>query len=127
VTGVQTCALPIYEGHLRQIAFFIRQHPNKDGNSDAVGNETRFIVEAEMSALGTMQLDGLAGTRSLDLVLRTQEPLPAEWQSDLLALFEDVTSAGGLRAQLRFQATKHFPVMPREENRAASQSTNLFV
>ena len=115
------------EGSLRQIAFFVCRPSDKEKNSGGNNGETRFVVEAELSALGALQLDGVAGAGALNLVLRTKAALPDDWQADLLQLFENVTSAGGLRGRLRFNVALRFPVAPLEENRAASQGTDLFV
>lgn len=115
------------EGALRQLAFFIRRRSDEETAPGNAKDETRFIVEAELSTLGALQIDGVAGAGSLNLALRTKTPLPADWQTDLLSLYEDVTSAGGLRGRLQFNVAARFPVSPREENHAASQSTDLFV
>lgn len=107
--------VPLLDGSdLRQVRFFERRkkrdepHRKRDGSA-------RFVVECEHSQLGALQLDGLMHEQRLDLIIRSQDPLPAEMERDILVLFGQTCTGINLNGQLFFQSVPVFPVNPADE------------
>jgi hypothetical protein len=81
-----------------------------DGKGQAGKAPTRFLLDLELSALGRIQLDGLAQPPRFDVILRTPQALPDTVRNDLRLLFTDVTSARGLTGSVAFQVAP--PIVP---------------
>jgi hypothetical protein len=104
--------LPVMDdGQLHQLRIYERQHR---GGQQGGGAQTgsRFVVEVEMSRLGTMQLDGLVQPKRFDLMLRSRQALPEAMRRDIAALFAEARSAAGFAGEIGFQQTAVFPVNP---------------
>ena len=71
-------------------------------------DRTRFLIEMEFSKIGRLQLDGLVQrpTHRLDLIVRTDLPLPEILRRELLATYTDTVSAIGFVGHLLFQTNK---------------------
>lgn len=93
--GWQTTAVPIADGQrITEIRIHTqRRRKNHDGNEEA--NGSRFVIEATLSALGPLQLDGLVRMRRFDLIVRTARALPDEMRRDIETLFATSLSASG--------------------------------
>ena len=72
----------------------------------------RFVIEAELSRLGALQLDGLVRGNRLDLVLRTHAALPQSLRDDASALFRQASAAAGYRGDIVFATAPIFAVDP---------------
>jgi hypothetical protein len=72
-----------------------KSHQRKDG--------IRFVVEAELTTLGTLQLDGVFNKPQFDLVVRTGASLPAPVRGDIIEIFGDALLATSLKGALSFQ------------------------
>jgi len=83
--------------------------PRRDAEAEAGDGEpgTRFVLDARLTTLGRLQLDGLIRrkARQFDLFLRTEQPLPGEQQSDIRILFAEALAITGYRGRLVFQYT----------------------
>jgi hypothetical protein len=79
---------------------------------DGAEGDARFILEAEMSRLGALQLDGMVRGKRLDLVLRSHAPLAPELRQEAEALFHRVSDANGLHGDIVFATAALFAVAP---------------
>ncbi len=99
------------------INFYVQQQPQQRADhhqrDDAPApagtvKQTRFIVDMQLSRLGTTQLEGLSRARQLDLTLRTHTAFPLALQSELTARYAEIASATGLVGTLQFGAGRWF-------------------
>lgn len=130
--GWHTLPIPVFaEGALSRIQLHLRRYKASDGQDgngsrDADGGSVRFVVEAEPSATGPVQLDGLvrrpldAAPPALDLIVRSQMPLAPEIRSDILGLFTNSLAVTGLRGALVFQGGMNWVKVARDRASAAS-------
>jgi len=99
--------VPLSTGEqLEQIRMLMRQHDDsQDDEND--GSGTRFIIDVELSRLGRLQLDGLArdGGKKLDLIIRSEAPLPDKMTNDIRDIFQEVAELTGLTGSVNFQST----------------------
>lgn len=101
----QTLILPLHDGErLQQIRMYLRRQPRKDKNGRQESS-TRFMIEAELSKFGPLQLDGLISKPQFDLVVRTRTPLPQAVRGDIVEIFSDALLATKLTGAVSFQAT----------------------
>ncbi|RKQ73831.1 hypothetical protein BCL74_1623 [Oceanibaculum indicum] len=105
--------IPLFDGRdLQQIRLFMRD-PTEEGDGNAEGGSGhRFLIDLDLSKLGALQLDGLARTERLDLIVRTHRALPRDIKAEIVRLFEETAERVGLKGQVSFQATPHFPPLP---------------
>lgn len=98
------------EGELQSVRLLIRRRSGGDEPGQAArGNEARFVVEVGLSRIGRLQLDGLVGSRGeggkrLDLIVRTERPLPAQIRRDIREVFREAGALTGLRGEIGFRA-----------------------
>jgi hypothetical protein len=103
------------EGRIERVNLITRREGDGDdeakNKSGGRGQGTRFLINLDLSRLGSMQLDGMfvKGTRAFDMMVRTKEPLPENIRRDLSGLFADSNAAMGLKGTLSFQVVKAFP------------------
>ncbi len=105
--------IPLFDGRdLQQIRLFMRD-PTEEGEGGKDGaSGHRFLIDLDLSKLGALQLDGLARTERLDLIVRTHRALPRDIKAEIVRLFEETAERVGLKGQVSFQATPHFPPLP---------------
>lgn len=103
------------DGQVDQIRLYTRNRP-EDGGGDKKGDGSpeakRFVIEADFSRLGPVQLDGLAREKNVDLRVRTQRALEAEARDEIRALFADTVSALGLSGRVEFTVVPRFDIVP---------------
>lgn len=104
----------LHDGFLQQIRLYLRERLD-DGESDDNSLGTRFVIEASLSHLGDIQLDGLVRRNRFDLMVRTQEPLPRIMRTDIAALFNNANEEFGVQGRINFQVQPRFPVDPVDE------------
>jgi hypothetical protein len=103
--GWQTLLLPVFDGDkLRQIRMSMRRS-RKDENG-GMKEGARFIIEAELSKLGPLQLDGLVRLPNFDLAVRTQDNLPPEIRANIVEIFNDAMQATRLTGTVAFQVAR---------------------
>lgn len=102
--------LPLIFGSAVEPAkLFIRKEADEEGTSaiNKTGGGHRFLLNLHFSELGDMQFDGFiknaAGSKSFDLVMRSELPLEGEINTAIRQIFEDAIGATGLRGQIIFQ------------------------
>lgn len=96
----------LHGSELDRIQLLLRDRDAGDDDDDHEKDGTRFVVDLNLSRLGHLQIDGLVGDRHkrLDMVLRTDEPLPAHMREDIRRLFTDALDVTGLEGSVGFQA-----------------------
>ncbi len=107
-------------GELQQARLFVKRDRKESGGKSAKKNDdTRFVVEMELSQLGEMQMDGFVRKSGadvqFDLVIRSLTPLSNEIQQDILQIYNSTGELTGYKGSLAFQMVKDFPVNPMEE------------
>ena len=107
-------------GELQQVRAFVkRDRKDKNEETPEGGEDTRFVLEMELSQLGEMQMDGLVQRSGqnlqFDLMIRSHHPLPSALQTDIQDIFQSTAELTGYRGQIMFQAIKSFPVNPMED------------
>ena len=112
-------SLPLMNGNqVDEIRLYTRDRPKDEENGNGGGKKEeakRFVVEASFSHLGPIQLDGLSRDKKVDVVVRSQRPLPPEARDDIRGLFADTVSALGLSGQVDFSVVSHFDLVPNED------------
>lgn len=118
----QTLFFPIaVEGELQQVRMFTKRERKQqgEGRNAKPEEDTRFIVEMELSQLGAMQMDGFIRQQpeklQFDLMVRTTKPLADEVQQDIQAIYQSTAELTGYVGTLQFQSAKAFPVRPMED------------
>lgn len=118
----QTMFFPIaVEGELQQVRWFTKRDrkPSDSRTGAPEEDDTRFVVEMELTQLGQMQMDGFIrrqlGNMQFDLVVRSSKPLPQDVQGDILQIYQSTGELTGYRGNLVFQAGKTFPVTPMDD------------
>lgn len=111
-------------GEMSQLRFYKRR--KRESDAKKASEDSRFIVEADLSALGGLQLDGLVqhqkqGTR-FDLVIRSHDGLPETIQHDIISIYRAASEATGYFGIINFEQTEHFPIHPLEDILAQQHS-----
>lgn len=102
----RVATVPIQNGaEIEQARLYTRTH-EEEPEEDEGGAGTRFVVDVELSKLGRLQLDGLVreNNKRLDLIVRTEEPLPGEMRDHIRAIFKDAAELTGLHGGVGFQS-----------------------
>jgi hypothetical protein len=118
----QALFFPVAVGvELHQVRLFVkrdrnRQSPTQPGkNSD----DTRFVIELDLSQMGGMQMDGFVRREGsdiqFDLIIRSAKPLDDDFQKNILQIYTDTGELTGYKGSIVFQQGKEFPVNPMEE------------
>lgn len=135
VNGWQTLSLPLLDSQseLHSIQLFIREpytkqqgedHQNQSGESPS--NETRFMVELHVEPMGEMQLDGLyhiihdRSTNHLDLIIRSQYPMEADYQQGIIELYSNFMEISGMSGSLKIEQQFPFYFSPLKNNASDS-------
>ncbi len=117
----QSAFIPILAaGELQQLRAFIKREKKKDEQGKPTGEEdTRFVLEMDLSQLGALQMDGLVKRREeklqFDLMIRSRWPLPTELEKDIESIYQNTAELTGYHGQLKFQTSAGFPIHPLEE------------
>ena len=104
-------AIPIpmlHDGALQQLRLYLRRPPAGAKRDEAEG--MRFVVEAALSHIGPIQLDGLVRGPRLDLVVRTAQELPELVRNDIADIFDEARSLVREPGRISFNVTQPFPV-----------------
>lgn len=98
------------DGDIERIRMLMRDDENTDDDEKDKGG-SRFVIDLNLSRLGHMQLDGLVGNQGkrLDLVVRSDTPLPSVMKTDIRELYAHAIEVTGLDGSVGFQAAPaHF-------------------
>lgn len=103
---MQTLTLHVHgEGH----------NANTGGEQSAAPNHVRFLIDVRMSRLGQIQLDGLVRPKKLDMIVRSESPLPPGLPQDLRHTYLSTIEAIGFTGGLSFQTGRQHWLSPRKE------------
>jgi hypothetical protein len=117
----QTLFFPLaVHGQVEQVRFFLkRDKKQKNDREGTTEDDTRFIVELDLSQMGELQLDGFVrkDPKSLefDLYVRTRTQLDDAIRHDIFTIYNQMAELTGYKGQLAFQTVQEFPVRPLEE------------
>ncbi len=121
----QSLFFPIaVNGELQQLRLFVKRDRKQNENDGKRENEedTRFVLEMDLSQLGEMQMDGFVRRNSsnteniqFDLIIRSHNELTQATQKDILNIYNDMGEMTGYKGSIMFQTLKDFPVNPMEE------------
>ncbi len=97
------------QGQIHQIRIAQRDHQNeeKDGKDEP---GVRFVIDLELSRLGSLQLDGLAKdkARKFELIMRSKSALPGYVRKQIHEIFENGMQTIGFDGKISFQVTPRF-------------------
>lgn len=108
-------------GEVPMLRFFTKREkpPSSKQAAKPSPQETRFVVELQLSQLGELQLDGFVRRAQkqlqFDMAIRSHTPLPEDMQKEILAIYTRTGEATGYLGQIVFQPVKEFPVNPMHE------------
>ena len=105
---------------MQQVRLFVkRDRKNQPGSPQEKSEDTRFVLEVDLSQLGELQLDGFVRTQprevQFDMVIRSLLPLSKEIQQDILSIYDASGAIAGFRGGLSFQHVREFPVSPMQD------------
>lgn len=110
--------LPIFDGRQLQYAqFYFKNHGDE---ADEQNRGQRFMIEADLSNLGALQLDGFVRNDHFDLVLRSKREIPDNVAQDIRTIFLDYMELSGWQGRITFQQAAEFPIHPSAESTMAS-------
>ena len=112
----RTAVVPFFNGaNLEPVQMHLRGGKSQKGDKGGDGG-SRFIIDLQLSNLGRFQLDGFikerGDSKNLDLIVRTDDPLPRRMRHDINRIFTDFTDATGLHGGISFQAHAQFVDVP---------------
>lgn len=102
------------EEGLDEMRFMLRKS-EEDGKGGDAEAGTRFMIEVNLSRLGPIQFDGLTRRKHLDLVVRTQQPMPDAMHEDIRAIFGNTISALGFSGTITLRTVEKFDISPVEQ------------
>lgn len=109
----------VVAGELQQVRLFTKRDKKKETGQNKKGDDTRFVLEVDLSQLGEMQMDGFVRKREreihFDLIIRSHKELSEEIQRDILGIYNSTGELTGFSGTVMFQAVPEFPVNPLEE------------
>ena len=117
----QTLFFPLaVNGEIQQLRFFLkRDRKQKDNERQNNGDDTRFIIELDLSQMGELQLDGFVRKDpeklEFDLYIRSRTQLDPSLQQDIFSIYNKMAELTGFKGQLAFQTVQEFPVKPMDE------------
>lgn len=106
----QVLTVPLLSGAaVEPLRLYVRR---RGAAPDTPEDGARFVLEAELSRLGAMQLDGMVRGRRLDVVLRTHTPLPPDLRAEAAGVFRSSSAAHGLAGDIVFATAATFTIAP---------------
>jgi hypothetical protein len=106
----QVLTVPLMSGAaVEPLRLYMRR---RGGAAETAEDGSRFILEAELSRLGALQLDGMVRGRRLDVVLRSHTPLPAELREEATTVFRSSSAAHGFTGDIVFATAATFTIAP---------------
>ncbi len=99
--------VPFYNGaELEQIRMLTRRHGGEGEDGEEQEN-TRFIIDVDLTKLGRLQLDGLLKNKGkhMDLIVRTENRLPEKMQNGIRGIFQEASDLTGVKGGVSFQAS----------------------
>jgi hypothetical protein len=98
----------------------------QQGGSAGTSNEsakTRFLIDLNMTRLGAMQMDGLSQSKKLDMIVRSERPLPDDLPDELRGLYISTLGAVGYTGSINFQTGRRNWLVVQREAKIAGVTT----
>ena len=118
------------DGRIERIELITRREEPQDDDAKKqnAGGGTRFVINLDLSNLGSMQMDGMfrKDTRGFDLMIRTKETLPDHMRREMTGMFANSNAAMGLKGGLSFQVVKKFPDPIGDDGPAGQDKSGLW-
>lgn len=94
------------QSEIQQIRLLLRRQGGEEEAKGQAGAGSRFVIDVTLSRLGRLQLDGLVRDKGkrMDLIVRTNDPLPQAMREDIRRLFAEANAATGIGGSVAFQA-----------------------
>lgn len=106
-TEWRSITLPVMTGGatIDPIRLYLHQVSDEESerNQKNEGGGQRFLLDLNLTHIGSLQVDGLAKPNQLDLVIRTPEALPQTLRNDIRTIFLDSAIARGVAGSVIFQ------------------------
>jgi hypothetical protein len=102
-------AVPLHTNNQFQtINFYVhneQQRQSSEGNktSKLTNNAVRFVIDMKLTRLGALQLDGLSRPKMLDMIVRSERPLPEGLAQELRQTYIETLNAVGFSGTLNLQ------------------------
>ena len=108
------------DGNIQQLRLFIKRDRKQSNTQDTKKQEdTRFVIEVDLTQLGELQMDGFVRTQDkelqFDMVIRSLSGLPRDVQEDIAQIYNNMGAITGYKGSLTFQNVKEFPVNPMQD------------
>ena len=99
---------------LEQVRMYSRGRRRRDDEEEDEQDQSRLIIDVELSEIGRVQMDGLVRGKDkrFDLILRTDAPVPPTMRRDIIKIFTDSTEATGVAGTILFQGNREFVEIP---------------
>ena len=112
--------LPFLNGQeIEPVRLYLHHPENDDGEPDPDQATKRFLIDLDLSNIGPLQIDGLIGDQSLDLILRTTTPMPDNFMDDLNLVYITALEAVGKTGRLTFRHDEPLiEILPAAESRS---------
>lgn len=95
--------LPFLNGQeIEPVKLYLQYPENPEGEPMPDAPVKRFLIDLDLSRIGPMQIDGLIGEKSLDVILRTDAAMPAPFRDDLNLVYIQALEAVGRTGHLSF-------------------------
>ncbi|MEZ5691350.1 MAG: hypothetical protein R3D71_06775 [Rickettsiales bacterium] len=118
----QSLFFPIaVDGELQQVRLFTkRDNKQKEKDGRKINEEdTRFILEVNLTQLGAMQMDGFVKRDdddiNFDLIIRSYKNIDKEVQENIISIYNNIGELTGYKGSISFQEVREFSVIPIEE------------
>ncbi len=107
--------IPLYaQQQFQSLTLYV--HKDRDEQNDAsearAADKIRFLIDMNLSKLGSMQLDGFVQPKKMDMILRSEIALPEGLHQELRQSYQNALGAVGFSGALHFQVGRqHWTVM----------------
>jgi hypothetical protein len=109
----QVFLLPVHDGTaFRPVRLYLARRDKGGTKGSRDEDNSRFVLEFELSRIGALQLDGFIRRHRFDLALRSHIPLAPGLRADITRIFHARIAAAGLAGEIDFATVAHFDVAP---------------
>ena len=128
VGGWKSYPLPLHDmGQFQMMHLYVHQDreppQQRAAGIRAVEPRTRFLINLTMTRLGAMQMDGLSQKKQLDMIIRSERPLPERLPNELRGIYGRTLEALGYAGTLNFQTGRQNWLVVRREGEKAGVVT----
>ena len=103
----KTWPLPLYmDGKWETARLYVHNDGQKKTEKGSVNrdkNAVRFLIDVRFTRLGDVQIDGYARTKQLEMIVRSEHPLPEHLRDDLRISYAHTLESIGFAGILSFQ------------------------